>query len=56
MKVLEAHELISAISEGKPYACDFEFGWKIDRTVSAILKSAAEKKWVEVGEQAVEVI
>jgi predicted dehydrogenase len=56
MKVLEVHELLSAITEGKPYACDFEFGWKVDRTVSAILKSAAEKKWVEVEEKAVEVI
>ncbi|WP_160722643.1 Gfo/Idh/MocA family protein [Bacillus sp. USDA818B3_A] len=56
MKVLEAHELLSAITEGKPYACDFEFGYKIDRTVSAILESAAERKWVEVEKQLVEVI
>ncbi|MGG0453970.1 Gfo/Idh/MocA family oxidoreductase [Priestia megaterium] len=50
MKVLEVHELLSAITEGKSYTCDFEFGWKIDRTVSAILKSAAEHKWVQVEE------
>ncbi|MCM3654398.1 Gfo/Idh/MocA family protein [Metabacillus litoralis] len=56
MKVLEAHELLAAITEGKSYACDFEFGWKIDRTVSAILKSAAERKWVEVEEKTVEII
>ncbi|MBM7656027.1 Gfo/Idh/MocA family protein [Neobacillus cucumis] len=56
MKVLEAHELLSAITEGKPYACDFEFGYKIDRTVSAILESAAERKWVEVEKQVAEVI
>jgi predicted dehydrogenase len=48
MKVLEAHELLSAIAEGKQYTCNFEFGWKIDRTVSAILKSAAERTWVEI--------
>jgi len=56
MKVLEAHELLSAITAGTPYACDFEFGWKIDRTVDAILKSAAEKQWVEVEKKPVEII
>ncbi|MFP3126772.1 Gfo/Idh/MocA family oxidoreductase [Ectobacillus funiculus] len=56
MKVLEAHELLSAITAGTPYACDFEFGWKIDRTVDAILKSAAEKQWVEVEKKYEEVM
>ena len=55
MKVLEVHELLSAITEGNSYTCNFEFGWKIDRTVSAILKSAAEHKWIQVKE-AVEVV
>lgn len=48
MKVLEVHELLAAISEGRPYACDFEFGWKIDEIVSAVLKSASEQSWVDV--------
>ena len=40
MKVLEAHELFSAITKGTKY--DF------DRTVAAILKSAKERNWVDV--------
>ncbi len=48
MKVLEAHELFSAITKGTKYDCTFEFGYKIDRTVAAILKSAKERNWVDV--------
>ncbi|MDR9795084.1 Gfo/Idh/MocA family oxidoreductase [Aeribacillus pallidus] len=48
MKVLEAHELLSAVSKGTPYICDFEFGAKIDQTVSAILESAAKQNWINV--------
>ena len=48
MKVLEAHELFSAITKGTKYDCTFEFGYKIDRTVAAILKSAKERAWVDV--------
>ncbi|GKU83594.1 Gfo/Idh/MocA family protein [Niallia sp. NCCP-28] len=48
MKVLEANELLSAVSKGTPYTCDFEFGAQIDQTVSAILESAAQKSWITV--------
>lgn len=48
MKILEANQLLSAITRGTPYVCDFEFGWKVDRTVSAILQAAAQRRWVEV--------
>ncbi|OXS78739.1 Gfo/Idh/MocA family protein [Domibacillus enclensis] len=48
MKVLEAHELLSAISIGSPYSCDFEFGAQIDNTVSAILESAKQQTWVSM--------
>ncbi|MEF3329262.1 Gfo/Idh/MocA family oxidoreductase [Oceanobacillus oncorhynchi] len=48
MKILEAHELLSAVTKNTPYTCDFEFGAKIDQTVSAILKSAKQKNWVQV--------
>ncbi|MCL7748493.1 Gfo/Idh/MocA family protein [Halalkalibacter alkaliphilus] len=51
MKVLEAHELLSAVSNGTPYVCDFAFGASIDKTVDAILKSAEEKNWVDVSEK-----
>lgn len=48
MKVLEAHELLSAVTKGTPYVADFEFAAKIDRTVSAILKSMKENTWINV--------
>ncbi|MCE4048905.1 Gfo/Idh/MocA family protein [Bacillus sp. Au-Bac7] len=50
MKVLEAHELLSALSKGTAYACDFEFGAQIDKTVDAILASAVQQQWVRVNE------
>lgn len=48
MKVLEVHELLSAITKGTDYICDFEFGYKIDRTVDGILTSAKDHSWVKV--------
>lgn len=48
MKILEAHELFSAITKGTEYTCNFEFGYKIDRTVKAILESADKHAWVDV--------
>lgn len=50
MKILEMHELLSALTQGTPYVCDFEFGYKIDRTVAAILESAKKRAWVDVNE------
>lgn len=48
MKILEVYELFAAITQGESYVCDFEFGYKIDRTVSAVLESAQKNEWVEV--------
>lgn len=48
MKVLEVHELFSALTKGTPYNCNFEFGYKIDRTVAAVLESAKKREWVEI--------
>ncbi|MFD1064967.1 Gfo/Idh/MocA family protein [Oceanobacillus locisalsi] len=48
MKILEAHELLSAITKKTEYTCDFAFGATIDKTVSAILKSAEQQNWVQV--------
>ncbi|MDO4549033.1 MAG: Gfo/Idh/MocA family oxidoreductase [Clostridia bacterium] len=48
MKILEAHELMSALTQGTPYICDFEFGYKIDRTVAAVLESARRREWIKV--------
>jgi len=48
MKILEVHELFSAITQGTPYSCNFEFGYKIDRTVAAVLEWAKKRAWVDV--------
>lgn len=48
MKILEVHELFAAITTGAPYACNFEFGYKIDRTVAAVVESAEKRAWVDV--------
>ena len=48
MKVLEVNELFSAIVKGTDYTCDFDFGYRIDRTIAAILESDKKNKWVEI--------
>lgn len=48
MKILEVHELFAAITRQEPYACDFEFGYKVDRTVEAVLESARKRAWIAV--------
>jgi len=48
IKILEVHELLSAIANGSPYICDFEFGARVDQTISAILESASKQKWIHV--------
>lgn len=48
MKILEVHELFSALTQGTAYHSNFEFGYKIDRTVAAVLESAKKRAWVEV--------
>ncbi|MFV0364178.1 MAG: Gfo/Idh/MocA family protein [Suipraeoptans sp.] len=48
MKILEVHELFAAITKNEPYVCDFDFGYKIDRTVDAILQSATDLQWINI--------
>lgn len=48
MKTLEVHELFSAITKGTPYHSNFEFGYKIDRTVAAVIESSKKHEWIDV--------
>ncbi len=48
MKILEVHELFAALTQGEAYSCNFAFGYKIDRTVAAVLESAKKRTWVDV--------
>lgn len=48
MKVLEFHELFAAVLKGEPYLSDFEFGYHVDRTISACIESARTGQWVRI--------
>jgi predicted dehydrogenase len=48
LKIIEVDELFRAITCGTPVEADFEFGYKIDCIVDAVLRSAAEKTWIEL--------
>ena len=52
MKILEVNELLSSVTKGTEVKCDFNFGWKIDRTIAAIIKSTEENKWIDLEEVA----
>ena len=49
-KIIEAHELLCAIAEGRPAEPDFAFGHRISQTIDAVLLSIAERRWVRVDE------
>ena len=44
-KIIETHEVLASIIEGKQPICNFEFGYKIDRVIEAILQSSESKEW-----------
>ncbi len=48
MKVIEAAKVLSAVTNGSEYVCDFAFGARVDATIRAILRSAESKQWVAV--------
>lgn len=47
-KILETHEVLSSITKGTPYLCDFQFGWKIDRIIEAIIESSESNNWITI--------
>jgi predicted dehydrogenase len=48
LKIIEVDELFRAVTSGTPVEADFEFGYKIDCVVDAVLRSAAQKQWVSL--------
>jgi predicted dehydrogenase len=50
MKTIEIYELLKGIVDDAPLAPDFRAGWRVARTTDAILRSAAEGRWVDVAE------
>jgi predicted dehydrogenase len=52
LKIIEARRLIEAVALGKHWIADFEFGYRVDRVVEAVLVSSEEHRWVKVEEVA----
>jgi predicted dehydrogenase len=50
LKIIEARRLIEAVASAKPWVADFEFGYRVDRVVEAVLVSAEERRWVRTEE------
>lgn len=44
-KTLEIRELLTAIGEGRPAAPDFRDGWRVERVMDAIARSADTRRW-----------
>ena len=51
MKVIEVYELLNAIATDAPLAPDFHASRKVQQTIAAILRSAAEARWVAIGDE-----
>ncbi|MEE9250768.1 MAG: Gfo/Idh/MocA family oxidoreductase [Alphaproteobacteria bacterium] len=49
-KVIEAYELIEGIANDAPLYPDFRAGWKTSQVIDAVLRAAAERRWVRVDE------
>ncbi len=50
VKVIEARDLIIGLTGDADCFPDFEFGWKVSRVIDAMLRSADERRWVQVEE------
>ncbi len=50
-KLIEAYELLAGIAEGRPLYPDFRAAWKVSRVIDAVLRSAEERRWVNVEER-----
>lgn len=50
LKIIEARRLIESVALGKRWIADFNFGYRVDRVVDAVLTSVDEGRWVKTGE------
>lgn len=48
LKTIEVFELLLAVAEGRAARPDFREGWEVCRVIDAVVRSAAERRWVEV--------
>lgn len=52
LKIIEARDLLAALSSGEKAWPDFRFGYQVDRVVDAVLESAAQRRWVSLSDVA----
>lgn len=50
LKIIEVHELLTALGEGRPAQPDFREAWEVCRVVDAVLRSSEERRWVNVSD------
>ncbi|MFH5070381.1 Gfo/Idh/MocA family protein [Enterobacter cloacae complex sp. 2024EL-00215] len=50
LKIIEARRLIESVALGKRWVTDFNFGYRVDRVIDAVLMSIDENRWVNTGE------
>ena len=49
-KIIEAHELITAVAQGRPAHPDVRFAYGVNKVLDAIERSSTERRWGEVRE------
>jgi predicted dehydrogenase len=49
LKVIEVAEFLSAIATGGPNAFDFAEGLAVERVIHGVVRSANERRWIDVG-------
>jgi predicted dehydrogenase len=49
-KIIEAHDLITAVASGQPVEPDVRFGYKVNKVIDAVDVSCREHRWVPVSE------
>ena len=47
---IQAHDILTAITENRSTAIDMSYGYQVDRVLAAMAKSAREGRWVKVSE------
>lgn len=50
LKIIEAAELILALTEGTPIFTDFSEGYQVQKTIDAMQMSSASKQWVSIND------
>ena len=50
IKTIEVKALVTALAGGEKFLPDFREAWEIQRVVDAVVRSAREKRWLDVSE------